>query len=141
MGTVLAGCVTAQEHRAAVTDPTVDRLTVGTVQREIHTGMSGADVAAALGAPNIVSTDDQGREQWIYDKIATERAYSASEAGAGGAAVGGGIGSLGLLGGLFGGSYGQSAGASSTSQRTLTIVVKFDADKRVRDVAYRQSSF
>jgi hypothetical protein len=52
----------------------------------------------------------------------------------------GAIGS-GLLAG--GGAAGAtaSAGARSTTQRTLTIVVKFDAAHRVRDIAYRQSSF
>ena len=35
------------------------RLTVGTVQREIQKGMAAAAVAEALGAPNIVTTDEQ----------------------------------------------------------------------------------
>ena len=35
-----------------------NNLTVGTVQKEIKNGMSGAEVASALGSPNIVSTDD-----------------------------------------------------------------------------------
>ncbi len=138
---LLQACMSAQDHRAAVADAGGDRLTVGTVQREIHKGMSSAEVAAALGAPNIVSTDEQGREQWIYDKIATEQAYSGSRGGVGGVGLAGGVGALGVLGGLLGGSFDQSAGASSTSQRTLTIIVAFDEQKRVRDVAYRQSSF
>ncbi len=137
----LEACMSAQDHRAAVADHGADRLTVGTVQGEVHTGMSTAEVAGVLGAPNIVSTDEQGREQWIHDKIATEHAYSGSQGSVGGAALGGGVGSLGPLGGLLGGSVGQAAGASSTSQRTLTIVIKFDEHQRVRDVAYRQSSF
>lgn len=102
-----------------------DRLTVGTVQKEIKKGMSEAEVAQALGSPNIVSTDEQGREVWIYDKIATDRVYSE---GAGG-------GTLILLWG------GQSAGSSSTSQRTLTVIIKFDNDKKVRDYAYHSSRF
>ena len=32
-------------------------------------------------------------------------------------------------------------GTSSVSQRTLTVIVKFDADKRVRDYAYHASRF
>jgi hypothetical protein len=35
----------------------------------------------------------------------------------------------------------NSAGASSSSQRTLTVIIKFTEDHRVRDFAYRQSSF
>ncbi len=68
----LAGCMSAQEHKAAVQSEQGDRLTVGKVQREIRVGMSGGDVAAALGSPNIVSTDGEGREVWIYDKISTD---------------------------------------------------------------------
>jgi outer membrane protein assembly factor BamE (lipoprotein component of BamABCDE complex) len=66
-----AGCMSASEHRAAVEEPAGERLTVGTVQKEIRVGMSGAEVAAVLGSPNIVSTDEERREVWIYDKIAT----------------------------------------------------------------------
>jgi hypothetical protein len=49
-------------------------MTVGKVQKEIRVEMSSADVAQALGSPNIVSTDEERREVWIYDKIATDRA-------------------------------------------------------------------
>ena len=35
----------------------------------------------------------------------------------------------------------KSAGASSASQRTLTIIVKFDDAGLVRDFSYRTSSF
>lgn len=102
-----------------------NRLTVGTVQKEIKKGMSGSEVAEALGSPNIVSTDEQGREVWIYDKISTDRVQSESS----------GYGTLILFG------YSGGAGASSTSQQTLTIIIKFDNDKKVRDFAYHTSRF
>lgn len=47
-------------------------LTVGVVQKEIRIGMSGAEVAEALGAPNIVTTDEERREVWIYERYARE---------------------------------------------------------------------
>jgi outer membrane protein assembly factor BamE (lipoprotein component of BamABCDE complex) len=98
-----------------------DRLTVGAVQREIRVGMSSAEVAEALGSPNIVTTDENRREVWVYDKIATD--VSAS----------GGYWTLLLAG--------QSAGAASKSQRTLTVIVKFDENGKVRDFAYHTSRF
>ncbi len=98
-----------------------DKVTVGTVQREIRVGMSSAEVVEALGSPNVVTTDEQRREVWVYDKIATD--VSAS----------GGYWTLLLLG--------QSAGSASKSQRTLTIIIKFDEDKKVRDFAYHTSRF
>jgi len=101
------------------------RLTVGTVQREIHKGMAAVAVAEALGAPNIVTTDEQGREVWIYDRIATERVYLDES------------GYVGLV--LVG--YARQGGAATLSQRTLTVIVKFDGEKRVREYAYHASRF
>ena len=133
----LAGCMSAADHKADVQNDSGDRVTVGTVQKEITIGMSGAEVAAALGSPNIVSTDEERREVWIYDKIATDVAYSNSSGGISSLLVG--IGST--IGGAAGGSANRSAGASSTSQRTLTVIIKFDNDKKVRDFAYHTSRF
>lgn len=129
--------MTAGEHRTAVRDDTGDRVTAGTVQKEVRVGMSGAEVAQALGSPNIVTTDEERREVWVYDKIATEASYSTSSGGISALLVG--IGSS--IGGAGNASATQSAGASSTSQRTMTVVIKFDADRRVRDFAYHTSSF
>jgi hypothetical protein len=103
--------------------------------------MPGSEVARILGSPNIVTTDENRREVWVYDKIATERVYSTSSGGVsalilGGAAVGGGI-----IGGAGGPSYSSSAGASSTSQRTLTVIIKYDEKMTVRDFAYHTSRF
>lgn len=138
---LLAGCTTAQEHRAAVESSEGERLTVGTVQREIRVGMSGGEVAQVLGSPNIVSTDEKGREVWIYDKISTTRVSSSSSGSIAALLLGGAvIGSGGLLAGAVP-SYSESAGASSTRQRTLTVIIKFAKDKRVRDFAYHTSRF
>jgi len=118
----LTGCASAGYHRKALRDDTGDRLTVGTVQREITVGMSSAEVAEKLGSPNVVTTDEERREVWVYDKVATEILYSESGAG---------------LKFLTSGS----SGGRTTTQRTLTIVIKFDHDKKVRDFAYHTSSF
>lgn len=138
----LTGCMSAGQHKAAVRSDEDERLTVGTVQREIRVGMSGGEVAGVLGAPNIVSTDEQSREVWVYDRIATDRVYSRSSGGIAALILGGGsAGDSALAGGAVGPYYGAAAGASSTSQRTLTVVIKFDESKRVRDFAYHASRF
>jgi outer membrane protein assembly factor BamE (lipoprotein component of BamABCDE complex) len=93
-----------------------DRVTVGTVQREVAKGMPGDQVLEALGSPNIVSTDEHGREVWVYDKFASDVVSSGS-------------------------SWFVTAGATSRTQRTLTIIIKYDEDKRVRDIAYHSSRF
>ena len=134
---LIAACSSAPQHRAAVQDDTGERLTVGTVQKEIRIGMSSADVASVLGSPNIVSTDADRNENWIYDKFATDVVYSNSRGGVLGLVLGGGsdVGGVGL------GASAQSAGAESRTQRTLTVVIKFDAEQRVRDFAYHTSRF
>jgi len=121
----LSGCASAAKHKKLVQDDSGDSITVGKVQKEIRIGMTSAEVVQALGSPNIVSTDEERREVWVYDKVATDVSYSNSEAGAS------------LI--LFGG-YGSS-GAASTTQRTLTIIIKFDNAGKVRDFSYHSSKF
>jgi len=133
--------MSAAEHRRAVRDDESERLTVGKVQREIRVGMTGAQVVEALGSPNVVTTDEERREVWVYDRISTERVYSASSGGVSALVLGGYAGSSGAAGGGGGPSYSSGAGASSSTQRTLTVIIKFDKENRVRDFAYRQSSF
>lgn len=137
MSLALTACTPASQHAEQVRANDSDRISVGKVQREIRIGMSSAEVATALGSPNMVTTDEQRREQWVYDKIATESVYSKST---------GGVGALILAipSAVFGGAGGSTsaaAGAISTQQRTLTVIVKFDADHKVRDFAYHNSSF
>ena len=119
---LLSGCASASYQRRQVQDDTGDRLTVGKVQKEIKIGMSSADVIQILGSPNVVTTDEERREVWVYDKIATDVVYSNSDAG---------------IKFLTSGS----SGAVSRNQRTLTVVIKFDKEQKVRDFAYHNSSF
>ncbi len=121
----LTGCQTATELRADVESDSVDKVTVGVVQREIKVGMSGSAVVEALGSPNIVSTDSERREVWIYDRVSRTTVSAKSRSGA----------TLILVGGSSGASY------TSTSQKSLTVIVKFDKEGMVRDFSYRQSSF
>jgi outer membrane protein assembly factor BamE (lipoprotein component of BamABCDE complex) len=128
-----AGC-SATHHAADVREADdTDRVTVGTVQKEIVIGMSAADVAAVLGSPNIVTTEEERQETWIYDKISSDVTYSRSS----GTVVG-------LIFGSAGGGAGAgttSAGASTRSQRTLTVIIKFDGNSKVRDFSYHTSRF
>lgn len=141
VASALAGCQTAGEHAAAVRQAQDDKITVGTVQREIRIGMTSADVVQVLGSPNMVTTDEQRRENWVYDKVSTETVYSTSSGGVNALILGGGLIGAGAAGGLGGAGYSSSAGARSTTQRTLTIIIRFDEQSRVRDFAYRSSSF
>ena len=134
---LLSGCISAAQHRKDVQDDSTDRVTVGKVQREIKVGMSGAEVSQIMGTPNIVTTDEERREVWIYDKLATDTAYSTSSGGVSSLI----LGWAGSLAGGVGGGLSRSSGASSKSQRTLTVVIKFDENSKVYDFAYHTSRF
>ena len=88
--------------------------------------MDQAAVAEALGSPNIVSKDKEGKETWIYDKIASEVSYSTGSSG---------IGLL-LVGGLS-----RNSGAAASTQKTLTVVIKFDDQQLVDTFSYHTSKF
>ena len=98
-----------------------ERMTVAKAQREIKVGMTSAEVIEVLGSPNMVTTDDKRRETWVYDRVSSN--VSKSSAG------------VWLL------FVGADSMKASSNQRTLTIIVKFDENNRVRDFAYRTSTF
>ena len=122
---LMGGCVYGTRQSTDEQGASSQNLTVGTVQKEIKIGMSGAQVAEVLGSPNIVSTDDQRREVWVYDKVATDTVRSSSS---------------GWVFAVIAGGHSSSSSVSKT-QRTLTIVIKFDDQGLVRDFAYHASKF
>ncbi len=114
-----------------------ERLTLGLVQKSVKKGMTQAEIARVLGSPNIVTTDRDGSETWIYDKVAVEAESSSVSGG-----VGGGI--LAYPGvTVFGGGGGVSGSKSkyASTERTLTVIIKFDKQSRVSDVSYHASKF
>lgn len=119
------GCV----NNSNLYEPQSDeKLTVAKAQAGLKKGMSAASVLEVIGSPNIISTDDEGNEVWVYDKISTQKATQSSSIGTG------------LIPALIIGGNSSSA-SSASSQRTLTIIVKFDDNKKVKDIAYHTSRF
>lgn len=121
---LIAMCLAVTPMLCACTagDPVAEeKMTVAKAQREIKVGMTSAEVVEVLGSPNMVTTDDKRRETWVYDKVSS----NVSSSGAG----------VWLL------FVGADSSRKSSNQRTLTIIVKFDENSRVRDFAYRTSTF
>lgn len=116
-----SGCVSPQK----APNSGADRLSIASVQRSIRIGMSSTEVVEILGAPNMVTTDENRNETWVYDRMCTNIQGSASE----------GYFTLILAG------VGTSRYNRQTSQRSLTIIVMFDEKGKVRDFRYRQTSF
>ena len=125
---LMFGCMSAAQHQQSLGAAKEREMTLGVVQKEIQVGMSQADVATALGSPNIVTSDSAGKETWVYDKVASEASYSHDSGGTG------------LILGL-GGVYSRQAGAVSSTQKTLTVVIKFDNSKAVESFTYHTSKF
>lgn len=118
----LTSCNARRFHNETYSD--APRLELGNVQREICRGMGQDQVAMALGSPNIVTKDAEQKDTWIYDKIATEVRQS---------------GSSGLI--LFCQTGADYVNRRDVSQKTLTVVIKFDENKLVESVSYHASKF
>jgi outer membrane protein assembly factor BamE (lipoprotein component of BamABCDE complex) len=97
------------------------KLTAGVVQREIKVGMSGSEVIEALGSPNIVTGDEGGNEVWTYERYARE--VETKQTG---------------WWVIF--AWGDKEQARG-STRSFTVIVKFDANKKVREFAYHVVTF
>lgn len=140
-----SGCITTMQtaHTHELPQSSSPELTLGVFQQNLRVGMSQGDVAASVGSPNMVN-GSSGNETWIYDKIASESSYSDGSSSAG-AGVGAGIlaGGGSLLAGLGGGASAQSSketGVSRSTQKTLTVVLKFE-NSLLKEWKYHTSKF
>lgn len=132
----LVGC-SSNYHSNNVHSAHEREMTLGIVQKDIRQGMNQGEVATLLGSPNIVTKDQNGADTWIYDKIASEVSYSKSEGSLGG--FGGAVGGIWAI--IVGGQASRGAGASAQTQKTLTVVIKFDDNQSVEKVSYHSSKF
>lgn len=118
----LIGCNTSAKKVEAPTQG--NKLTVGTVQKEIHKDLTQTQVLEILGSPNIVTSDSEDKETWVYDKFNHSVSYKKSSS----------YGTILLLGSE------NSSGENSYSQQTLTIIIKFNKGK-VYEYKYHSSKF
>ncbi|MEQ1621299.1 MAG: outer membrane protein assembly factor BamE [Methylococcales bacterium] len=141
--------MSAAEHQLDLADTHDRAMTLGLVQKQVPVGTSQTQVATVLGSPNIVTRDNNNQETWIYDKIASEASFSQDSGGAqanitGSGGIGGNSGGFGFpgnLSGSLGGNYNKQSGAASITQRTLTVIVKFNEKNVVENVSYHSSKF
>lgn len=111
---LLTGCVGNVPYAllpARQTD--TQKITLGSVQSQVQPGASSADVIAALGSPNIITTNNDKTETWVYDKVMSETEIARDYYG----------------------------GAKVKSSRTMIVTIKFNKSKKVEDVQYRQTSY
>lgn len=113
-----------------------NKLTLGKVQQTLKKGMSQGEIVVALGSPNMVTTDGEGLETWVYDKLSTEVSSNSKKKDFN--LLGGALGSK-VGAGVTAGSSSNTSSSSST-QKTLTVVLKF-IEKKLETFEYNASSF
>lgn len=101
----------------------VSKVLISNAQR-ISQGMTGTEVIECLGSPNIITSDTEGIDTWIYDKILREFETITVEDGSW----------------LFSPRL-TTITSGSSSEKTLIVVIRFSVDKKVKQVSYRQSSY
>ena len=100
-------------------------LTLGVVQKDIKIGSTQEDVAIALGSPNIVTRDSDGKDTWIYDKVSSISSYDEK----------------GIYANIILAGYAKNKGSVQNVQKTLTVVIKFDKKNMVESFTYHMSKF
>ena len=132
----------AQAVSAPAAQSGASALSYGTVTSQVvKDKTTQADLLQLFGGPNISTTDNDGLETWVYERSVTQTDVSSRsqnwQAAAG-------------LGVFFGNATanvraegGQNAAALSTASsfRSLTVIVKFNSNKTVKDYSVRSSQF
>jgi hypothetical protein len=117
-------------------------LSYGTVTATVQRGKTTQmDLLQMFGGPNISTTDSDGIETWVYERSVTQTDVASNGRSSDAAAK------LGLffksveLGASGSTSQSSSASSTTTSIRSLTVVVKFNQDRTVKDYSARASYF
>ena len=109
-------------------------LTFGMVKKNVIKGETHQEeVLKLFGAPNIITQKSGKHETWTYEKVS----YDASQYSGGiGAGAGGIIGSTATGGvGTFSGSK------SSSSTKTMTLMIYFDSNDKVIDYSIVETHY
>ena len=124
----MSGCTTT------TADYQKSNLTFGMIKKNLVKGETmQSTVISLFGAPNITTKNKSGEEVWTYDKIAVAQdSFSTVFGAVGGGAIG--------PGGMGGGVAGNSK-KSSTSSRSITLVITFDDKDTVKDYAVMAQEF
>ena len=114
----------------AANNSQANRLTLGTVQKTVYEGANQTEIMEALGAPNIITNNSSGREVWTYYRISREVQASSGM-------VVTWWNPISWLAGIASGSSSRS----STTSKSITVLITFDDNKRVTDFKYQRLEF
>ncbi len=132
----------AGRHRTQPVSPTLACLSFGAVKRNLRVGVSTqADVLRQLGSPNNMTLTGRGREIWVYDRIRTEMETTGASHSAGGRIGFGALAGNALFGASFGAGEAKSRSSLVSSTKTLTVILEFDENQVLRDLAVREGRY
>ena len=117
-------------------------LSYGVVTAAVERGKTTQlELIQLFGGPNISTTDGEGVETWVYERSVSQTdAATKSNNWQAAANLGVSFGNAQL--GASGGGGSSGAGSSTASSfRSLTVIVKFNPNKTVKDYSVRASQF
>ena len=117
-------------------------LSYGVVTAAVERGKTTQlELIQMFGGPNISTTDGDGVETWVYERSVSQTdAATKTDNWQAAANLGVSFGHAQL--GVSGGGGSSGAGSSTASSfRSLTVIVKFNQNKTVKDYSVRASQF
>ena len=117
-------------------------LSYGVVTAAVERGKTNQlELIQLFGGPNISTTDGEGVETWVYERSVSQTdAANRSNNWQAAANLGLSFGNA-QLGASGGGGSSGSGYSSASSFRSLTVIVKFNPNKTVKDYSVRASQF
>lgn len=117
-------------------------LSYGVVTAAVERGKTTQlELIQLFGGPNISTIDGEGVETWVYERSVSQTdAANKSNNWQAAANLGLSFGNA-QLGASGGGGSSGSGYSSASSFRSLTVIVKFNPNKTVKDYSVRASQF
>jgi len=130
------------------------KLSYGTASMVKKGVTTQEEIMERFGGPDVMTTSKDGEEVWMYDKststVSSSSAHSGSQADKSEATVMAGWLGIPFLGGVAGGKttakgeaaqVSQESGTVTRSGKTITFIIKFNADKTVKETAIHQAKY
>jgi hypothetical protein len=148
----LGGCSISSQQTSSQTDAQLSQkptqsespslLSYGSVTSSVKKGTTTqADLGSMFGGPNISTIDSDGNETWIYEKTTSETTTNSQSS------INTKAERLDVFFGLGFIHKGKGEGnvrnntTVSSSIKSLTVIIKFNQDKTVKDYSARASYF
>ena len=117
-------------------------LSYGAITTTVKKGTTTqADLVSLFGGPNIATLDSDGTETWVYEKTASETTTTGQQTVTAQAERLDVFFGLGLVVKAAGIRQSNASTTVSHSIKTLTVVIKLNQDKTVKDFSARASYF